>query len=316
MSNNIITIKNVRGYVDEENVVYLNLEDVARGLGFVTTAASGNVVVRWTRLLNYLLEFGVATSGHDVAKPINSARDRLPEYIPENIFYKLCMKASNPLARAFQDKVADEILPSIRKNGYYYSDSYIYYYSDSYIENSELVDKILRRPVNPTNLSEIAFREDVALKRGALLYEISKTMPSEFLQEKVKNQAINILSGNKTIEILGVDVPQTAKTEILPDTYTATEIAEMINEKYGLSITHSKVGSWCNRFGLKNDTYGYWYFVQEYGNAAFRYYKNIVDKVVECVVNDEKLVKRYELFEFAEKFKNNFFIEETIYDIH
>ena len=316
MSNNIITIKNVRGYVDEENVVYLNLEDVARGLGFVTTAASGNVVVRWTRLLNYLLEFGVATSGHDVAKPINSARDRLPEYIPENIFYKLCMKASNPLARAFQDKFADEILPSIRKNGYYYSDSYIYYYSDSYIENSELVDKILRRPVNPTNLSEIAFREDVALKRGALLYEISKTMPSEFLQEKVKNQAINILSGNKTIEILGVDVPQTAKTEILPDTYTATEIAEMINEKYGLSITHSKVGSWCNRFGLKNDTYVYWYFVQEYGNAAFRYYKNIVDKVVECVVNDEKLVKRYELFEFAEKFKNNFFIEETIYDIH
>jgi BRO domain-containing protein len=308
MSNNIITIENVRGYVDKTNTVHLNLEDVAKGLGIVTKAASGNVVVRWTRVLNYLTELGVATSGHDVTKPINSARDRLPEYIPENIFYKLCMKASNPLARAFQDKVADEILPSIRKNGYYYS--------DSYIENSELVDNILRRPVNPTNLSEIAFREDVALKRGALLYEISKTMSSDFLQEKVKNQAINILSGNKTIEILGVDVPQTAKTEILPDTYTATEIAEMINEKYGLSVTHSKVGSWCNRFGLKNDTYGYWHFIQEYGNAGFRYYKNIVDKVVECVVNDEKLVKRYELFEFAEKFKNNFFIEETIYDIH
>lgn len=308
MSNNIITIENVRGYVDEENVAYLNLEDVARGLGFVTTAASGNVVVRWTRLLNYLLEFGVATSGHDVATGVITARERLPEYIPENIFYKLCMKANNTLARAFQDKVADEILPSIRKNGYYYS--------DSYIENSELVDNILRRPVNPTNLSEIAFREDVALKRGALLYEISKTMPSDFLQEKVKNQAINILSGNKTIEILGVDVPQTAKTEILPDTYSATEIAEMINEKYGLSVTHSKVGSWCNRFGLKNDTYGYWYFAQEYGNAGFRYYRNIVDKVVECVVNDEKLVKRYELFEFAEKFKNNFFIEEVIYEVH
>ena len=296
MSNNIVTIKNVRGYVDNENVAYLNLEDVARGLGFVTTAASGNVVVRWTRLLNYLLEFGVATSGHDVATGVITARERLPEYIPENIFYKLCMKANNTLARAFQDKVADEILPSIRKNGYYYS--------DSYIENSELMDNILRRPVNPTNLSEIAFREDVALKRGALLYEISKTMPSDFLQEKVKNQAINILSGNKTIEVLGVDVPQTAKTEILPDTYSATEIAQMINEKYGLSITNSKVGSWANRFGLKNDTYGYCYFMAEYCNVGFRYYINIIDKLMDCLVDDEKLIRRYGLSEFAENYKN------------
>ena len=296
MGNNIVTIENVRGYVDNENVTYLNLEDIARGLGFVTTAASGNVVVRWTRLLNYLLEFGVATSGHDVATGVITARERLPEYIPENIFYKLCMKANNTLAREFQDKVADEILPSIRKNGYYYS--------DSYIENSELVDNILRRPVNPTNLSEIAFREDVALKRGALLYEISKTMPSDFLQEKVKNQAINILSGNKTIEILGVDVPQTAKTEILPDTYSATEIAQMINEKYGLSITNSKVGSWANRFGLKNDTYGYCYFMAEYGNVGFRYYINIIDKLMDCLVDDEKLIRRYGLSEFAENYKN------------
>lgn len=302
MGNNIVTIDNVRGYVDETNIVHLNLEDVAKGLGIVTKAASGNLVVRWTRVLNYLTELGVATSGHDVAKPINSARDRLPEYIQENIFYKLCMKASNPLARAFQDKVADEILPSIRKNGYYYS--------DSYIENSELVDNILRRPVNPTNLSEIAFREDVALKRGALLYEISKTMPSEFLQEKVKNQAINILSGNKTIEILGVDVPQTAKTEILPDTYSATEIAQMINEKYGLSITNSKVGSWANRFGLKNDTYGYCYFMAEYGNVGFRYYINIIDKLIDCLVDDEKLIRRYGLSEFAENYKNQKLISE------
>ena len=74
MQNNIMTIENVRGYVDNENVAYLNLEDVARGLGFVTTAASGNVVVRWARLLNYLFEFGVATSGHDVATRIYSRK--------------------------------------------------------------------------------------------------------------------------------------------------------------------------------------------------------------------------------------------------
>lgn len=40
-------------------------------------------------------------------------------FIPENIFYKLCMKANNETARKFQDLVCDEILPSIRKNGGY-----------------------------------------------------------------------------------------------------------------------------------------------------------------------------------------------------
>ena len=32
---NLITVKNVKGYVDEKGTAYLNLEDVARGLGFV-----------------------------------------------------------------------------------------------------------------------------------------------------------------------------------------------------------------------------------------------------------------------------------------
>ena len=33
----IIKMKGVRGYVDEQNVAWLNVEDVARGLGFVKT---------------------------------------------------------------------------------------------------------------------------------------------------------------------------------------------------------------------------------------------------------------------------------------
>lgn len=32
--NNLITVNNVRGYIDENNVAWLNLEDVAYGLGF------------------------------------------------------------------------------------------------------------------------------------------------------------------------------------------------------------------------------------------------------------------------------------------
>ena len=42
-----------------------------------------------------------------------------PDFIPENIFYRLAMKAKNETAERFQALVADEIIPSIRKHGAY-----------------------------------------------------------------------------------------------------------------------------------------------------------------------------------------------------
>lgn len=43
----------------------------------------------------------------------------IPDYIPENIFYRLAMKAKNETAEKFQALVADEIIPSIRRTGGY-----------------------------------------------------------------------------------------------------------------------------------------------------------------------------------------------------
>lgn len=105
------TFCGVRGY-EKEGVAYLLIEDVARGLRFTRIADSGNSVVRWERVDGYLsdLKF-VPTSGHG-----GNPHDY---YIPENIFYRLCMKAKNEVAEAFQAKVADEIIPSIRKTGSY-----------------------------------------------------------------------------------------------------------------------------------------------------------------------------------------------------
>ena len=110
---NIITIKNVRAYLDENGTAQINLEDAARGLGFTRVAASGNEVIRWERVMDYLRELGFSfmpTSGHVEA---------YPDFIPENIFYRLAMKAKNETAEKFQAIVADEILPSIRKHGMY-----------------------------------------------------------------------------------------------------------------------------------------------------------------------------------------------------
>jgi prophage antirepressor-like protein len=105
--NELITIKGVRGYVDKNGTTQLNLEDVARGLGFTTVATSGNECVRWSRVSEYLIELGF------------TALIENDTYIPENIFYRLAMKAKNETAEKFQAIVADEILPSIRKHGAY-----------------------------------------------------------------------------------------------------------------------------------------------------------------------------------------------------
>lgn len=102
----IINISGVDCY-EKDGIVFLNLETVARGLGFTKRAESGNEVVNWTRVRGYLADLGVVqkcTTG---------------DYIPENIFYRLAMKAKNEAAEAFQAKIADEVIPSIRKHGAY-----------------------------------------------------------------------------------------------------------------------------------------------------------------------------------------------------
>ena len=105
-TNNPQTICGVECY-EEDGTAYLKLETVARGLGFTRVAASGNEVVRWERVDGYLAELNfVPTCGHE-------------SFIPENIFYRLAMKAKNEVAEKFQALVADEIIPSIRKHGMY-----------------------------------------------------------------------------------------------------------------------------------------------------------------------------------------------------
>ena len=121
MTNDIIqTICDVRCY-EKDGVVYLHIEDVARGLGFTTTTEKGGVEytnVRWSRVEECLHDLNFLPQVAENENPHNY-------YIPENIFYRLCMKAKNAVAETFQTKVADEIIPSIRRHGMYATDDFI-----------------------------------------------------------------------------------------------------------------------------------------------------------------------------------------------
>lgn len=132
MSNEIMNISGVDCY-EKDGTAYLNLEAVARGLGFTEIAASGNECVRWRTVRKYLTDLSVATS----------CDGSLPDFIPENIFYRLAMKAKNETAEKFQALVADEIIPTIRRTGGYVAneDAFI----DAYLSYADEQTKLLFR---------------------------------------------------------------------------------------------------------------------------------------------------------------------------
>ncbi|QNK54550.1 phage antirepressor KilAC domain-containing protein [Paenibacillus sp. PAMC21692] len=109
--DNLLTISGVRGYVDETGTAQLNLEDVAAGLGIVKIDRKDGV--EYERVNRQQLKAWLASFG------ISNSENELPTFIPENVFYRLAMKARNAVAETFQAKVADEILPAIRKHGGY-----------------------------------------------------------------------------------------------------------------------------------------------------------------------------------------------------
>ncbi len=92
----------VAAMLDNGEVLF-DAEKVARCLGF-TEIKNKNEYVRW-RTINGYLKFS-----QDVAKG---------DLIPEAAVYKLAFKASNETAEKFQDWLAIEVLPAIRKTGTY-----------------------------------------------------------------------------------------------------------------------------------------------------------------------------------------------------
>lgn len=154
----IINIRGIDCY-EKDGTAYLKLENVARGLGF-TRDKNGKEYVMWDRVEKYLDELGFHTS---VENGVHTcAHD---DFIPENIFYRLAMKAKNETAERFQALVADEIIPSIRKHGIYATDNVI----DQILDNPDFGIELLIR------LKEERAARIEAEKKNAILTHVNKT---------------------------------------------------------------------------------------------------------------------------------------------
>lgn len=169
----ILNIDGIECY-EKDGTAYLKLETVARGLGFTTTQnISGKEYtnVRWNRVDEYLKEIGFATSG------------KRPDFIPENVFYRLAMKAKNEAAEKFQAKVADEIIPSIRKHGIYATDNVI----NQILDNPDFGIELL------TKLKEERAARVEAERKNAILMHVNKTYTmTEIAKELGMKSAIQL----------------------------------------------------------------------------------------------------------------------------
>lgn len=96
----------VRTLLNDDGSISVNAEDTAIGFGW-TQEKNRKTYVRWETFRVYCQEIGFSQ---------NVGKD---DYIPESLFYRLGMKASNARADKFQNWLALEVIPSIRKTGGY-----------------------------------------------------------------------------------------------------------------------------------------------------------------------------------------------------
>lgn len=151
---------------EQDGTAYLKLEDVARGLGFTQTQNKNGTEytsIRWETIHRYLEEIGF---------PNKLGKD---SYIPENIFYRLAMKAKNETAEKFQALVADEIIPSIRKTGGY------------------------TMPKLSKEMQALFLLDDRTQKQEARLTALENTMTVDYSQQQTLKKAV----GRVVVEALG-----------------------------------------------------------------------------------------------------------------
>ncbi|QRZ94130.1 phage antirepressor KilAC domain-containing protein [Bacillus sp. LJBS06] len=129
--NQLQTFKNdlfeVAAKIENDQILF-DAERVARSLGIVQEK-NNKQYIRWERVNEYLPQ-----SSPEVGKG---------DFIPEPLVYKLAFKASNQVAEQFQDWLAIDVIPTIRKTGGYVAndDLFIQTYLPQADENTKLLFK-------------------------------------------------------------------------------------------------------------------------------------------------------------------------------
>lgn len=171
----------IRAIKNQDGSISVNAEDTAIGFGWYEEK-NGKVYPRWRTINSYLKELGFSQG---VAKD---------DYIPESLFYRLGMKASNKVAEEFQNWLAIDVIPSIRKHG-------------AYMTENTLEEAL----TNPDFLIKLATElKEEQSKRKALEEEKKLNAPKIVFADAVSTSKTSILIGElaKILKQNGIETGQ------------------------------------------------------------------------------------------------------------
>lgn len=155
---------------------------------------NGTEYVRWETVNHYLHEFGFSQQvgkDHEFGFSPQVGKD---DFLPENMVYRLGFKANNETAQRFQAKLADEVLPALRKHGAYMT--------------PETIERTLTNPDFIIRLATELKQEQE--KRKALEAQAAIDRPKTIFADAVTESKTSILIGDlaKLIKQNGVDIGQ------------------------------------------------------------------------------------------------------------
>lgn len=164
-----------------------NAETVARSLGFVETK-NGKEYVRWRTVNGYLKKY----LSQEVAKN---------DFISEPMVYKLAFKANNALAEKFQDWLASEVLPQIRKHGMYAT--------DELLNNPDLLIEVATKLKEERTLRLVAEQKVAEMQPKVNYHDIilanKSVTPISFI---AKNYGMSARQMNKLLHDFGIQYRQ------------------------------------------------------------------------------------------------------------
>ncbi|WP_062805965.1 phage antirepressor KilAC domain-containing protein [Enterococcus pernyi] len=166
-----------------------DVESVARSLGITTTTTKNGKRyenVRWSRVNSFLPQVAEVKSG---------------DFISEPMVYKLAFKANNEVAEKFQDWLAVEVLPSIRKNGMYAT--------DELLNNPDLLIEVATKLKEERTLRLVAEQRVNELQPKADYYDNILNNPGLTTVTAIaKNYGMGAPTFNKLLHDLGVQYNQ------------------------------------------------------------------------------------------------------------
>lgn len=174
--------------------------------------------------------------------------------INESGLYSLVLSSKLPKAKAFKRWITSEVIPSIRKTGSY--------------------NKPSKQPTTQQEQRAKAMLLNAQSRQCKLWLRLAETTDLPDYKHICQQKAAEVLAGSPVLPM------QKAKKKTL----SATEIGKI------LGITAHKVGMLANKFALKSDAYGK-YFYDKSPNSnkqveTFRYYEDAVEKFKEILEGD------------------------------